>query len=123
MTTDTWLNAQEGFWTTSSNWSDGVPTSTSDVVINISGIVVEAPGDIGTVNSISITGPSSSPGQPPTSLDILPGVSGQTGVSSVTGDITLNDSAAFNLIEGSIAENLSIGGNVSVSGSSTFEDR
>ena len=35
MATDTWTGAAgDGNWNTAGNWSDGVPTSDSDVVIN-----------------------------------------------------------------------------------------
>ncbi len=37
LSTDTWVNPDGGSWDVPANWSDGVPTASDDVVINVSG--------------------------------------------------------------------------------------
>lgn len=37
LTVDTWTNPSGGSWDVAGNWSNGVPGSTDDVVINLSG--------------------------------------------------------------------------------------
>ncbi len=37
LSTDTWVNPSGGSWDVAANWSDGVPTASDDVVINVPG--------------------------------------------------------------------------------------
>jgi hypothetical protein len=52
MSTDTWKAYDVGYWTDASDWSHGIPTSTSDVVIPMG--VVYITGNAGAINSLSI---------------------------------------------------------------------
>jgi hypothetical protein len=53
MTTDTWKGG-EGNWTVASEWSEGIPTSTSDVVIPVGSAAVYIGSDVGSIKSLSI---------------------------------------------------------------------
>ncbi len=95
MATDTWLGGT-GDWYTLANWSDGIPTQTSDVVIS-SGMPLLQSGDAGiTVASISNS----------SNADLLIDDPSQT--QSVLGDVTLG---TLRVQDNS---RMTIGGNVSV---------
>ena len=58
LATDTWTNPSGGSWDVASNWSNGVPSSTDDVVINLSGSpTVTISSNVESVHSITATDP------------------------------------------------------------------
>jgi hypothetical protein len=81
MATDTWLDGTDN-WDTPSDWSDGLPTASSDVVIDQGDPQVTA--SFGTVNSIAL-GTSPGAGQ----LTFI-----DAGASSVAGNVTLGNTNA-----------------------------
>jgi len=91
MSIDTWKGGN-GAWTTAANWSDGVPTSTSAVVVSS--------GDPLVSSGIAIASLTNS-----SSLDFV-----HAGTSTISGDVT--NTGFFNIDdrEGSGGTNLTVGG-------------
>ena len=53
MSADTFTFGGGGAWTTAANWSDGVPTATSDVVVGVEGVPIIS-SDVGSIDSLSV---------------------------------------------------------------------
>lgn len=70
MATTNWKTATSGDWTTASLWDAGVPTGTSDAVINVANpgsayTVTIAAGEVATVNSLTLNAPNDGTNQTP----------------------------------------------------------
>jgi hypothetical protein len=90
MATDTWLDGGDN-WTTASDWSNGVPTATSDVVVNQGSPTVTAPFRVASLVNSAIIEFS------------------DAGVSHVSGAVTNSGDLHFDLNSGG-GSGLSIGG-------------
>jgi hypothetical protein len=98
MATDTWTYDGTANWNTASDWSDGVPGSSSDVVINQGNPEVTA--SFGTVDSISIANSAT-----PTSLTFI-----NAGASTVAGDVTNSGELYVDRLSGDGGSTLAIDG-------------
>jgi hypothetical protein len=107
MATDTWLDSEDN-WTNASDWSDGVPTRTSAVVIDQGGPLITAP-----ISASSVTM------SPDGGLDFV-----SAGTSTISGDVTggfltvdynsgggteVNIGGALNVGDGAIGDGVTIG--------------
>jgi hypothetical protein len=108
-TEDFWTNASgDGQWSTAANWSDGVPTSTSNVVIGLPGTYSVTVSGAVTANSLTIADPGAT----------LSGF-GTLSIASIENDGTIDASVADATL--ALMGNVTGSGNLHIENKATLE--